>query len=210
MFSNSAKELAMLTARVLADYCPDTVAEAAYLFSETRDNEVSVMGMGAQLVRDGRARRLVLCDGGTDAGYPGAEDWRGRLTSGFDVPVKSIETVQIPGRSAPNTRSEAETIVKKARDEGWEMVLIVAPAFHQIRAFATAVSAASRLCPSLKLYSVPGLPLRWGEKVVHSQGVVTGTRAAIFDGELDRLDLYHEKGDILSAKAILEYLDQRN
>jgi len=55
---------------------------------------------------------------------------------------------------------------------------------------------ASREHPELKIYPLPGTPLPWTAKAMHSQGM-SGVRADFIDTEMDRMRRYTAKGDIL-------------
>ena len=72
------------------------------------------------------------------------------------------------------------------------------------------VSIALEEYPELLLYSSPGPALPWQEKVVHSQGTLTGTRSEIIHSELERIERYQKKGDLAQTEAILAYLDRRD
>ncbi|CAK0794288.1 unnamed protein product [Prorocentrum cordatum] len=74
--------------------------------------------------------------------------------------------------------------------------IVLAPAFHLLRASLTAGSVARREYPELRLHPVAGAPLPWHEAAQHSQGAL-GTRADFIDAELGRIARYTAKGDIL-------------
>jgi hypothetical protein len=86
---------------------------------------------------------------------------------------------------------------------------VVSSPFHQLRAFVTIVTAISREYPALKAYSQTGEPLEWNESVSHSQGELKGTREDFIYTELDRIDLYHGKGFLVSLDEVKDYLLKR-
>lgn len=48
------------------------------------------------------------------------------------------------------------------------------------------------------------------EHYKHSQGVLEGTITQLLKGELERIEKYHTKGDLMSINDILKYLDSRD
>jgi len=74
----------------------------------------------------------------------------------------------------------------------------------------TAVTAALREYPALKIYSYPGAPQPWDEVVTHSQGKLTGTRVEFIAEERKRIEKYTAQGDLAPRSKILEYLRARD
>jgi len=95
--------------------------------------------------------------------------------------------------------------------KGHRVILITAPPFHALRAFASAISAAVQSGHTeLKLYHFAGELLDWNATVLHSQGAVFAPRKDLIDGELDRITRYTATGDILEPSVLLAYLDGRD
>lgn len=182
----------------------------AYIFGQTSDNEISVLTRAKEIERSMPLdKRIFLCDGETDHGYPGFETWhRALLEQG--VSLDRVGRVVTPHDQNINTLSEAESLIRLARHMKWQGIVIIAPPFHQLRAFMTTVSVASRAYPELSIYNQVGMPLDWSENVRHSQGTTTGTRREILRGEFDRIEKYQEKGDLLSPDEVLLYLNKRD
>lgn len=197
-----------LVTRVLCDSIADAAVEAAYLFSQTVDNQSSVLDAGAHLMQRGSVERLMIWGSEAQVGYPGSSLWRAELAE-RGVPSTSIDLVGEGDGRPLNTLTESEGVVEYARAEGLKRVVVVAPPFHQVRAFVTAVSVALRAYPTLDLYSFPGRPLSWNETVIHSQGVLRDRRAALISAEVERIHRYREKGDLVSPSVVLDYLDRR-
>jgi len=80
---------------------------------------------------------------------------------------------------------------------------------HALRAFATACSAVLQGGAPTALYSWVGDAQDWSETVTHSQGVATGPRVDLLDGELERIRRYAATGDIEPPARVLEYLARR-
>jgi len=72
------------------------------------------------------------------------------------------------------------------------------------------VSVALKEYPDLQVYAIAGESQPWGEHAVHSQGLVTGSRASFIDGELERIEKYTDKGDLVAAAEVWAYMEQRD
>jgi hypothetical protein len=58
-------------------------------------------------------------------------------------------------------------LIRFARRQGYGSLHVVAPPFHQLRAFMTAVTVARKEYPELLIYSYPGVALSWQAEVAH-------------------------------------------
>ena len=87
---------------------------------------------------------------------------------------------------------------------------LLAPPLHVLRSFVSTVSALYQadLQEKVSVFSVPGVAVDWRGEVVHSQGRIRGTRAHMLDSEIDRILRYSEKGDLVEAERVLEYLER--
>lgn len=198
-----------LMTRVLCEsQVPWRDIDGVYLFGQTSDNEDSVLNMAVEIHTLLR-KRIFLCDGETGHGYPGFPMWQKKLLA-RGVGEDSIFPIRTPYEKNINTHSEAESLVGFAKSNDWEKAVVVAPPFHQLRAFITAVSVAVREYPELQIWSCVGTPLDWGTRVRHSQGTTVGTRIELLAGELARIHKYYEKGDLISAGDVLSYLNRRD
>ncbi|HEY4498876.1 MAG TPA: hypothetical protein VJH94_02310, partial [Candidatus Paceibacterota bacterium] len=108
----------------------------AYLFSETKDNEDSVMTQGIHMLSDNSAQILCIINDvtGTNSGYPGATVWRKKL---LRQGALLSEIAIIPCREQLNTYTESFAVATHAKENGWKNLTIVAPPFHQLRAFTS-------------------------------------------------------------------------
>jgi hypothetical protein len=209
MTDTTSPDLARLLIRVLCDTRPAEVADGAFLFGQTPDNQESVFVAAAQLLDTNLVRRILFVDTPPMSGFPGFRAWQTAL-NGLGIGNLQIEGITGVESEILHTLIEAEAMVKFARDRNYRSLYVVAPPFHQPRAFMTAVTAALRYYPALKLYSQPGAPQPWEESVVHSQGQTRGFRLALIDGELDRIRKYNAKGDLASVEEVLAYLQRRD
>jgi len=202
-------ELLLCLVRVMADDVPDQKPDAAYLVGETIDNASSVLLRGAQLWKQGLVPKIAIQKGGEGFGYCGYEYSRRQLLLG-GVPANHIIPMPIL------SEFEEGKIVHMAMDLKWRRVYIVAPPFHQLRSFITAVTAADHAYPELKIYNYVGVPLSWKKPAIHSQGTFSGNRIELFLGEIQRIQTYQEASvkapltPLVSIERALAYLDQRD
>lgn len=198
-----------LITRVLCDTAPPGAVDAAYLFAQTRDSQESVLKAGLFLYGMGPARKLALSDLKAQAGYPGFAAWRRRLVSS-GVPTRDIVPVSSAPEFPPSTAAEALGLVRLAKKLGWRTLYVVASPLHQLRAFMTVVSYLMAEAPNLAAYSFHGIAQRWEEHIVHSQGIQQGVRSELLGAELEKIEKYYQKGDVVSAREVLKYLDKRD
>jgi uncharacterized SAM-binding protein YcdF (DUF218 family) len=196
-------ELLLLCAHVWQEPALPPIDDVVYLFSETADNGLSVLEKAENLGAD----FVAFSGSGPRSGYPGFEAWRDML---LDMGFMENQIIAIPEPEGNlNTYSESVMFAEYAKSKNWRHVLAVAPFFHLPRAMLSMISAITRVYPKLNVYSVPGTPLSWKECVVHSQGLVGGTRSDILLGEMERIATYQEKGDLISIPEALRYLHSR-
>ncbi len=202
-------EATELLLRILADVRPAGVVEGAYLFAQTEPNQPSVFVAGREIIKAGLARKLLLSDCTPKSGYLGAAAYRqAMIESG--IPAGAIEEVPMEPTEILHTRIESQKVVRFAKAQNYQRLLVVSSPFHQQRAFMAMVTAALREYPSLKLYSAPGAPQPWDEVVIHSQGKLRGTRAELIAEEQKRIEKYTTQDDLLPGEQILEYLRTRD
>ena len=85
-----------------------------------------------------------------------------------------------------------------------------APPLHQLRAFISCVSVVRRGRAKVHIFNFVGLPQRWEDHVVHSQGVQRGTRSGLIHKELKKIERYFKKDDLVSPREVLKYMDRRD
>ncbi|GAB3202162.1 uncharacterized SAM-binding protein YcdF (DUF218 family) [Pontibacter aydingkolensis] len=199
-----------LIIRTLCDTLPPAPADAVFLFGQTEDNQQSVFASAVYLLSNKLAKKVMFLETEPLSGYPGFDAWLEELEK-LGIKKEEIEPVPVtPGTSSLNTRVEAQNAIKHAKKIGYESVIATASPFQQPRAFMTAVTAVQEHYPKLKVYSYPGRNLSWCEKVVHSQGKVTGTRAQLIAGEMERIHKYGNMGDLAKVEEVLDYLNRRD
>ena len=198
-----------LLLRILADVRPSEVIDGAYLFAQTEPNQESVFAAAAELIERGRARKVLISDCSPKSGYIGAAAYR-RAMIEFGIPTSVIEEVPMEPTEILHTLIESENVVRFAKAQGYQRLMVTSAPFHQERALMTIVTIAMREYPSLKVYSYPGAPRPWDEVVTHSQGRLRGTRAELIAEEQRRIEKYTAQGNLAPRAKILEYLRTRD
>lgn len=200
----------MFSLMSLADISPKQKLSCATFLVTASDarNTLSILQRGAA-DKQYCGHLLILGATGQDNGYDGPDTWRQELQ---DLQVDPKNIVEVPwtlGEQNHNTLTEAVVIVRHAKQQGYKVLTTTSWSAHQPRAFASMITAAIRECPELKVYSAPGSPLPWFEEVIHSQGKQRGTRIALLEEEIKKLQKYEANGSIAPLAEIVEYMKNR-
>lgn len=198
-----------LTIRTLCDVRAKTVADGVFLYSQTEDNQHSVLSAAQRVINGRLAGKIFIIKSDPKSGYPGYSVWEKKLQR-LGIPKNLIFGVDLSDSVTLNTLIEAEALTKYAKSNHYRDVYIIASPFHQLRAFMTSVTAALKYYPEFRVYSFNGNSLSWLDTVVHSQGTISGPRKELIKGEIDRIQEYQVKGDLASEIDILNYLDKRD
>lgn len=209
-FFSSVSEAVELCTRIFSDPLPQVV-DAAYLFGCHVKNEVSVLTRGYDLYRaQGITRVLAILErdeywvDGKYVGYSGSKKWSRVLSRWV---CSSIVMTKLEDDNVFNTYTESLALIRRAKELGWQSVIVVAFPAHMLRAFTSAVSAAKVLGWPGRLYASAGIPLPWAEETAHSHGTGVITRQAAIALEHGCLDTY---GNLLLARDVLAYLNARD
>jgi uncharacterized SAM-binding protein YcdF (DUF218 family) len=213
--ANGAKTMQAVSAtqfkviiRILCDVRPSKQADAVYLYAQSSDNEDSVIFPARKLLGDGLARRILLMNNDANPGYPGYQFWKGKLVE-LGIEENRILGVDL-ATDDHNTLTEAEAVVRFAKQNNYKSMIVLAAPFHQIRAFMTTVRVVLAEYPELKLYSIPGDALSWDEKATHSQGALSAKRSELIEAEFERIQKYLRKGDLISFDRVMGYFEKRD
>jgi hypothetical protein len=202
-------KLLELAIRTLCDVKAGRIADAVFLYSQTLDNQNSVLSAARQILEDHLAQKVIISRSGPKSGYPGYHAWKKELLD-RGVPEELILGVDLEGAAALNTLIEANAMIQFAEKKQYRDIYISAAPFHQLRAFMTSVTAALKFYPRIKIYSYCGNALPWQDRVAHSQGKSLGSRKELIHGEFGRIVKYQKKGDLAMDEAVLNYLDARD
>jgi hypothetical protein len=197
---------------------PPQTALPIYPFTETPDNQDSVLVRSTELLKFNRKcgsqLPILLIDnrGGSEPGYPGAAPWQRRLC---ELGVREESIMRIPfTESLLHTLSEAFATVRLVQERKWEKLVIVAPPFHLLRCFLSTVTAIRHLhVNALRVYCKVGITQPWHEHAVHSQKQTQGLRQDLIIGELNRILKYQKEGTpatLISTDEALAYLEWRD
>jgi hypothetical protein len=198
-----------LTIRTLCDVRAKTVADGVFLYSQTEDNQHSVLSAALAVIKDGLAEKILIVDSDSKSGYPGFSVWEKELLT-MGIPKSVISGVDLRKAISLNTLIEAEAMIEHAKRNHYQVVYVIASPFHQLRAFMTSVTVALTRFPEVRIYSYGGSPLPWLDSAVHSQGKTAGPRKELIRGEIERIQKYQRKGDLASEIDVLTYLDNRD
>ena len=196
------------TIRIYCDIRPVGPADIAYLYAQTTDNEESVFHAARKIIDGALSSKILLMDSTPNKGYAGYTFWKERLIE-LGIREKCILDVRLNVLNH-NTLTEAEAVIRFAKQSNLKSMIVSAAPFHQIRAFMTTVRVALAEYPELKIYSIPGAALSWNECVSHSQGLLSAKRSDLIAGEFARIEKYYQKGDLISFNQVLDYLDARD
>jgi len=206
-FFRTTNEALEFQARILADIEPPPKFDVLYVYGETNDNKMSSFLRAVEL--EPQAKAVAFLKTGTLLTEKYFEcDYDKDLIS-MGIPKKKIFGTAITHGYA-HTNSEALAFVKLSKSKRWKTAVIVAPAFHLLRCFAETVTALSKLYPEMRVYAQVSKPLSWIKTVVHSQDVLRGKRYELIEEEAQKLTKYLNNGHLLTARQILNYLNQRD
>ncbi|MCB0166162.1 MAG: YdcF family protein [Anaerolineae bacterium] len=198
-----------LLIRTLCDIQPPVIADGAYLFGQTVDNQQSVFETGVDLLDHGLTKKLLISAAGMISGYPGLTAWKRDLVA-LGVDAADIIAIEPTTNTILHTLIEAESLVSYLKTENCKTVVLVSAPFHQLRCFMTVVSVALKEMPELRIYNQVGGTLPWHETVSHSQGTLQLKRSDLIESELRRIDTYQQKGDLAETQAVFNYLIKRD
>ena len=198
-----------LSIRVLCDVRAETIVDGAVLYSQTKDNQNSVILAAKNILDNKLAEKIMFIKSEPISGYPGFSAWKSELNK-LGIQSNDIVGVQLMDNNSLNTLTESRAIIRYALQKKIRSLYVVSSPFHQLRAFMTLVTVALHDYPDLLIFSYTGISLPWSAKVAHSQGTLLGTRKDIIKAEFERIEKYKQKGDLSSETEIIEYLNKRD
>lgn len=211
----TTEELVEITIRTYADEEPGFVADAVYCYGQERGNMPSVVKAGARIWKSGKARVVAKQDLATiPEQYRGLGQFLHQTLLEEGVPPEAIVGIPHPEEfKIANTHTEAVGLARYAKAVGWATVYVTALPSHLLRAFTETITAVIREFPQLRAHSVVGSVLPWTEDTLHSQGIVSGKRFKVIGAgdksEMSKILTYYLKGDLVSAREALDYLNAR-
>jgi hypothetical protein len=198
-----------LSIRVLCDIRAKITVDGAVLYSQTKDNQNSVILAAKNILYNKLAKKILFIKSGPISGYPGFSTWTSELNK-LGIQSNDMVGVELMKTNSLNTLIESQAFINYAVQKKYRSLYVVSSPFHQLRAFMTLVTVALRYYPEILIFSYTGISLPWLDKVVHSQGTLSGTRKDIIKAEFERIEKYKQKGDLSSEIKIIEYLNKRD
>ena len=198
-----------LSIRVLCDVRAKITVDGAVLYSQTKDNQNSVILAAKNILYNKLAKKILFIKSGPISGYPGFSTWTSELNK-LGIQSNDMVGVELMKTNSLNTLIESQAFINYAFQKKYRSLYVVSSPFHQLRAFMTLVTVALRYYPDLLIFSYSGISLPWSDKVVHSQGTLLGARKDLIKAEFERIEKYKQKGDLSSETKIIEYLNKRD
>jgi uncharacterized SAM-binding protein YcdF (DUF218 family) len=118
-----------------------------------------------------------------------------RKLTALGVPEEHI----IWEETGAHTRAEADATLRLAQKHGWKTLLVVTTEYHQYRAFLTLVKAMRDLKMELKLIMVSENKFPQFHSKTHEETIT---------GEMERITVYQQKGDVASLQEGILYLQK--
>ena len=118
------KTIELLT-RIICDIRPVSTSDAAYLFTQTQDNQDSVLRPASELLNNSLVRKILILKSKSKSGYPGFSPWKKSLNE-LGVSDDCIEGVHVDAVPALNTLVDAKAMVRFAKLTNYKSIFIVA------------------------------------------------------------------------------------
>ena len=99
-----------------------------------------------------------------------------------------------------NTKEQAIEIVKMAKKYSWSRITLIASHYHTYRAFLTFLQEIKNNSMDLIIDMASVRDLDWFEETGY------GRRIDLLTDELEKIDVYHSKGDVIGYEEGVEYL----
>lgn len=123
----------------------------------------------------------------------------------FSMALPKLLSYGIPGEaiihegSSQNTRDQAIEIIKLAKQNRWNKLILVASHYHQYRAYLTFLKEIEDTNSDIVLYNAPAKDLKWFEETSW------GRRFDLLESEFERIDKYSSLSHLTSIKNAIEY-----
>jgi len=146
------------------------------------------------------------------SGYEGFEKTRDLLMNNYGIKEDNI--VPIPFLYAHedmiNTMNESLSVVRYFFNNNIKNVLIGSVVFHLPRAFLSLLSSSIEQEHNMNIFCLKsGFIQDWDASYVHSQGILEASVYDLLNIELQKINIYHNKGDLVSLYDAIEYINTR-
>lgn len=103
-----------------------------------------------------------------------------------------------------NTYEQAVEVIKIAKKNNWERIILVASQYHSYRAFLTFLCVQKQIMPKLIIDMASVNELDWYEETGW------GCRIDLLASEFEKIDLYQKKNNVASFTEGVKYLKIKN
>ncbi len=189
--------------------------DAIYLFGQATSFSEVVIKKGEELFKKYRALgwnpKMLYCGEPATSGFSGGEEWKKKLLMN-GVPLDRHIPVlgsryEYQGSWLINTGTESLALVATLKEMGATSCVVVAPAFHLTRIYASLVRVERTLQSGIMFFARVAGPIRWDLPGVHSQGTLQGTPV---DFSLEESKKTLTYANLASPNEILIWMDQRD
>lgn len=207
-FFSSMGEALHFWGRIICDTFPKKGAvDSVYVFAMHENDANFMLEKGAEL--ECMADKIVYLRGGKLVTGETFESDYGEKLVRLGVAEEKLVCTDIPNNTA-HTHTEAIAVTNLAKMMGWKKMYVVSSPTHLPRAFAEMVTAVLNSYPALKVYAQVARIDSWLGGMVSYQGLLDSRRCDLFEPEAERLEKYFAKGDLVTARDVLEYLNARD
>lgn len=185
--------------------------------------------MGKKIIAAGNVGRLLFCGGEDQTSLNGnvfspakwerhfrEAKWERRFREAAES--REVMIYGIPRKEVSHTHTEARQLILHAAASAIKSLYVTTITPHQIRGFVEVVWAIRTGCggliqpPAIRAYSKPVVGVRswqYPTKIAQTQPEEKPMIDTIGD-ELDRIERYFAKGDLVSCEEVLDYLRWRD
>lgn len=196
-------DLTQLSIRILYDIIPDSLLDnntAIYCFAH---NDINIPFIATTIQPFSNRFPIYILK---NIGYmSGVSDYKDviALYNSFDISTKVIEY----NDNWINTKIESNAVISWCASNNIKNLIISAPIFHIIRAYMTIVSSLSD--HNINIYAIPVKINQWSNITITHQGKNRNSFNNFIKIELERIEKYILKGDILQPNIIWDYMLKR-
>lgn len=147
------------------------------------------------------------------SGYEGYEHSQDLLVKNTEIKKDNIKPISFlyGHEKMINTMNESLSVIEYCRNNNISNILLVSTVFHIPRAFISFLSGSIKLEYKMNIFAHRcGYIDNWeNKKFIHSQGIQEGTINELLLCELEKINKYFRKGDLISIEDTLKYLNNR-
>ena len=185
--------------------------EIVFVFRLPPGASLEVANYCGKLYAEGKVKRFGFVKSRAASGAESSEVFASELMSAGIPEYALVGVPYIYPENHINTYFESRSFAEYLKPKKNVLTGILGQPYHLLRGYLSYVSAlekAGYLPGEVGVYALPCPVGSWTSPVVHSQGVVTGTKWDIVKGEVDRIFRYQEKGDLIVIPRALKWIQK--